>query len=355
MYVCGLTVYGRGHIGNYRTLRGHGPAAPHPAYKGWQRAGGHEHHRRGRPHHPAWPRRPAPTCARFTAAHIRVLRGGHGHRCAWSGPRSCPRATEHIPEMVDLIGRLHGARPHLHRRGQRLLPHRVRSRSTASSRASTWRGSRRARAWTPTSTTRRTRATSCSGRPRRTSRPGRSGTRPSDAAGPGWHIECSAMSMKYLGETFDLHCGGVDLIFPHHENEIAQSECGTGQAVRPPLDARRAPAGRQRDDVEEQGQLLHHPRRAGPGPPARRPSATCSCRRTTAASSTSPGRGCSQAAAALERDPRLRAAAVARSRRTGPAAAAVAAGRAEGARPPSTPRSPTTSTRRRRWPPSTSW
>ncbi|MEF9973246.1 MAG: cysteine--tRNA ligase [Clostridia bacterium] len=45
---------------------------------------------------------------------------------------------------------------------------------------------------------------------------------------PGWHIECSAMSMKYLGETFDIHCGGVDLIFPHHENEIAQSECATG-------------------------------------------------------------------------------------------------------------------------------
>ncbi len=44
---------------------------------------------------------------------------------------------------------------------------------------------------------------------------------------PGWHIECSAMSMKYLGESFDIHCGGVDLIFPHHENEIAQSECAT--------------------------------------------------------------------------------------------------------------------------------
>ena len=44
---------------------------------------------------------------------------------------------------------------------------------------------------------------------------------------PGWHIECSAMGMKYLGETFDLHCGGVDLIFPHHENEIAQSESAT--------------------------------------------------------------------------------------------------------------------------------
>lgn len=45
---------------------------------------------------------------------------------------------------------------------------------------------------------------------------------------PGWHIECSAMSMKYLGETFDIHTGGEDLIFPHHEDEIAQSEGATG-------------------------------------------------------------------------------------------------------------------------------
>jgi len=45
---------------------------------------------------------------------------------------------------------------------------------------------------------------------------------------PGWHIECSAMSMKYLGDTLDFHGGGEDLIFPHHENEIAQSECATG-------------------------------------------------------------------------------------------------------------------------------
>jgi len=46
---------------------------------------------------------------------------------------------------------------------------------------------------------------------------------------PGWHIECSAMSMKYLGKTFDIHAGGSDLIFPHHENEIAQSEANTNQ------------------------------------------------------------------------------------------------------------------------------
>jgi cysteinyl-tRNA synthetase len=46
---------------------------------------------------------------------------------------------------------------------------------------------------------------------------------------PGWHIECSAMSMRYLGETFDIHCGGIDNMFPHHENEIAQSEAATGK------------------------------------------------------------------------------------------------------------------------------
>jgi cysteinyl-tRNA synthetase len=46
---------------------------------------------------------------------------------------------------------------------------------------------------------------------------------------PGWHIECSAMSMRYLGETLDIHAGGIDLTFPHHENEIAQSEAATGK------------------------------------------------------------------------------------------------------------------------------
>ena len=52
-----------------------------------------------------------------------------------------------------------------------------------------------------------------------------------DAVGPGrpgWHIECSAMTMRYLGQSFDIHTGGVDLIFPHHEDEIAQSEAATG-------------------------------------------------------------------------------------------------------------------------------
>ncbi len=48
---------------------------------------------------------------------------------------------------------------------------------------------------------------------------------------PGWHIECSAMAMKYLGDSFDIHCGGTDNIFPHHENEIAQSQAATGRPL----------------------------------------------------------------------------------------------------------------------------
>ena len=52
---------------------------------------------------------------------------------------------------------------------------------------------------------------------------------PWGAGRPGWHIECSAMSRRFLGESIDIHCGGQDLIFPHHENEVAQSECCSGK------------------------------------------------------------------------------------------------------------------------------
>jgi cysteinyl-tRNA synthetase len=63
----------------------------------------------------------------------------------------------------------------------------------------------------------------------KTSKPGEpSWDSPWGPGRPGWHIECSAMSTKYLGETIDIHGGGSDLIFPHHENEIAQSECASG-------------------------------------------------------------------------------------------------------------------------------
>ena len=82
------------------------------------------------------------------------------------------------------------------------------------------------------------------------------------AGRPGWHIECSAMSMAYLGPSFDIHTGGVDLIFPHHEDEIAQSEAATGRAVRPDLAALRPPPDGRREDGEVGRQ--HRPGRRAP-------------------------------------------------------------------------------------------
>jgi len=76
---------------------------------------------------------------------------------------------------------------------------------------------------------------------------------------PGWHIECSAMTEAHLGETFDIHGGGLDLIFPHHENEIAQSVCAHGGA---PL-GRHAGHQRHRHRREDRVQLVHQLRRPG--------------------------------------------------------------------------------------------
>ena len=84
-----------------------------------------------------------------------------------------------------------------------------------------------ARAWMWTNTKRPMRAISCCGRRRKDDEP--YWETPIRRGRPGWHIECSAMAMKYLGETLDIHAGGVDLTFPHHENEIAQSESITGK------------------------------------------------------------------------------------------------------------------------------
>ena len=82
---------------------------------------------------------------------------------------------------------------------------------------------------------------------------------------PGWHIECSAMATALLGEQIDIHCGGVDNIFPHHEAEIAQSEGCSGKTVRSLLAALRAPPGRRPENVEIVRQLLHPARRAREG------------------------------------------------------------------------------------------
>ena len=67
---------------------------------------------------------------------------------------------------------------------------------------------------------------------------------------PGWHIECSAMAEKELGADFEIHGGGIDLVFPHHENEVAQSEGARGRAAGPHLDAQRDDPDRRREDVQ---------------------------------------------------------------------------------------------------------
>ena len=75
-------------------------------------------------------------------------------------------------------------------------------------------------------------------------------TTPIGEGRPGWHIECSAMSMAHLGPSFDIHTGGVDLIFPHHEDEIAQSEAATGEPFVGDLAALRAPPEQRHEDGE---------------------------------------------------------------------------------------------------------
>ena len=83
---------------------------------------------------------------------------------------------------------------------------------------------------------------------------------------PGWHIECSAMSAAYLGEVFDIHGGGLDLIFPHHENEIAQSRCAHGTEVMANYWLHNGFLQVERQEDGEIGrQLRHHPRSAAHG------------------------------------------------------------------------------------------
>ena len=77
---------------------------------------------------------------------------------------------------------------------------------------------------------------------------------------PGWHIECSVMSQEYLGATFDIHGGGEDLLFPHHENEVAQSEALNGQPFARYWIHNGFVQGEPREDVQVPGQLLHRGR-----------------------------------------------------------------------------------------------
>ena len=176
--------------------------------------------------------------------------------CASRRPDVMPRATEHI----DGDGRPHRDAPRARARlpyGRRLdvLPDRVLAGVWHARAAGARMPSASESAWRRTSTARTTSATSPCGRG-----PSPASRRWSTAIGegrPGWHIECSAMSMRYLGPSFDIHTGGVDLVFPHHEDEIAQSEAATGQRVRAHLAALRPPPDGWREDGQAHRQ--HRP------------------------------------------------------------------------------------------------
>jgi cysteinyl-tRNA synthetase len=226
MYSCGLTVYNRGHVGNYRTMTTTDVLRRTLRHLGFSVKGvlnitdvddriiqqavaaGAD-------------------IETFTAQYIRAMEEDMA-TLRLERPEHMPRATEHIPEMIEIVRKL-TERGHTYTAdgsvyfriasfpGYGRLSHLDVSGIKSGARVDTdkydkenardfvlWKLKSDEPAWAQWDA-------------------------PFGRGRPGWHIECSAMSMRYLGETFDLHIGGEDLIFPHHENEIAQSEGATGQ------------------------------------------------------------------------------------------------------------------------------
>ena len=201
-------------------------------------------------------------------------------------PERLVKATDHIDDMVAGDSRSWRKAATPTSATARFISAFPASPPTASCRTTTSAASAPARAWTWMNTTKTTPAISCCGRRRKTASP--SGTRRSGTGRPGWHIECSVMAMKYLGETLDIHAGGVDLTFPHHENEIAQSEALTGKPFVAVLAARRAFLNVEgAEDVEIAGQFLHAARSAWPRAIRPKRCAICWPRCRIARSSTS--------------------------------------------------------------------
>jgi cysteinyl-tRNA synthetase len=225
MYYCGPTVWDYGHIGNFRSAIYTDLLSRYLRYKGY------------RVTHVmnitdvedriiAFSVEKGQTIDEYTAEYIAAL-WEDWDALGLKRPTIVPRATQHIPEMVSLIERLE-AHGHAYRSDDSVY-YRISSFpeygklskinfagniAGASERIDTDRydkeDARDFALWKGAASPDEPAWDSSLGRGR-----------------PGWHIECSAMSTKYLGETFDIHAGGIDLVFPHHENEIAQSEGAT--------------------------------------------------------------------------------------------------------------------------------
>ncbi|MEP7379512.1 MAG: cysteine--tRNA ligase [Chloroflexota bacterium] len=225
MYSCGPTVYGPSHVGNFRAFLLGDLVSRYLRWSGYKvtwvmnitdvddriirdlgEKGG--------------------TLDELTAPHIARFLVGLGELRV-GPPDVLTRATEHIPEMASLIARLL-ANGHAYKTDDGSIFFRISSWPAYGALARLEPGAARQ--------TDRVAADDYGKDDVRDfalwkgSKPGEPSWDTEIGPGrPGWHIECSAMSMKQLGESFDIHTGGVDLVFPHHENEIAQSEAATGK------------------------------------------------------------------------------------------------------------------------------
>ena len=226
MYACGLTVYARGHVGNYRTVVTSDVLRRALRLLGYRVKG----------------------VLNITDVDDRIIQKAIEARKDLNGftepwirafeedmttlgverPEHTPRATEHLPEMIDLIERLK-ARGHTYEADGsvyfRIASFPDYGRLSGLDVAGLQDGARVDTDKYDKENARDFVLWKFKGDEPEWAQ----WEAPFGRGRPGWHVECSAMSMKYLGETFDLHVGGEDLIFPHHENEIAQSVCATGQ------------------------------------------------------------------------------------------------------------------------------
>ena len=232
MYTCGPTVYRYAHVGNLRSYLLADLIRRVLLYHGARRPPRQEHHRRRAPARRGLrPRRgpdarPGRARAQDAGRDRGRLRGGLPRRRGAgqhpAGPRLPARHRAH-PRDARAGRGARGRRLRLRdRRGQRLLRRSVvrRLRPAVGQHASPTCGPATAATSSRTSATRPT--SRCGRRPGQ----GRLLKWPTARWGegfPGWHLECSAMAMRYLGDRFDIHTGGIDNVFPHHEDEIAQS------------------------------------------------------------------------------------------------------------------------------------
>ncbi len=226
LYTCGPTVYNVVHIGNLRTFLFEDVLRRHLKAKGLRvtqimnLTDVDDKTIRGAA-------RGGPVARRDSPRRTSKPSSGTSRTLNVEKAERYPRATEHVPEMIALIERLRERGHTYESDGLGLLPDRLLPRTTGSSPRSTSTQTRRGERVADDEYEKEDVKDFVLWKGAKPGEP--SWPSPFGPGRPGWHIECSAMSMKYLGETFDIHTGAVDNIFPHHENEIAQSEGATGK------------------------------------------------------------------------------------------------------------------------------